>query len=346
MDAILDRAEPRRYDEPTVPLLFAVDHCFSIRGQGTILTGTVLQGQVAVGQTVELPAQRMVKKVKSMQMFRRPVTEARRGDRVGICIAQLDASVMERGLVAEPGSVPTLSCAVRPSCLRRAAAVVDAFRDLQVAAVEKIRFFKSAVPSKARFHITIGHVTAMADVVFFSRQTGANQARPDVLQQASAFSFEQEYDFEEELGGTSPVRCTTAFASYAACHAGAATADGGAENAAATTQWALLTFDTPVLAPRNARFIGSRLDLESNTSTCRLALHGCIAASIDTREPGTLKRLRVVKLKRREGTVERCVLHFRCDRAVHLAAGAQFCCARQVERCAHCYRPWPVQEGK
>lgn len=203
MDAILDRAEPRRYDEPTVPLLFAVDHCFSIRGQGTILTGTVLQGQVAVGQTVELPAQRMVKKVKSMQMFRRPVTEARRGDRVGICIAQLDASVMERGLVAEPGSVPTLSCAVRPSCLRRAAAVVDAFRDLQVAAVEKIRFFKSAVPSKARFHITIGHVTAMADVVFFSRKTGANQARPDVLQQASAFSFEQEYDFEEELGGTS-----------------------------------------------------------------------------------------------------------------------------------------------
>ena len=112
MGAILERIEPRRYDEPTVPLLFAVDHCFSIRGQGTILTGTVLQGQVTVGQTVELPAQRLVKKVKSMQMFRRPVTEARRGDRVGVCIAQLDASVMERGLVAEPGSVPTLSCAV------------------------------------------------------------------------------------------------------------------------------------------------------------------------------------------------------------------------------------------
>ena len=64
-----------------------------------------------------------------------------------------------------------------------------------------------------------------------------------------------------------------------------------------------------MLAPRNARFIGSRLDLESNTSTCRLALHGCLAASIDMREPGALKRLRVVKLKRREGTVERCVPH-------------------------------------
>ena len=122
VDAILERVEPRRYDEPTTPLLFAVDHCFSIRGQGTILTGTVLQGQVTVGQTVELPAQRLVKKVKSMQMFRRPVTEARRGDRVGVCIAQLDASVMERGLVAEPGSVPSMLCAVRarlPVCLLR-----------------------------------------------------------------------------------------------------------------------------------------------------------------------------------------------------------------------------------
>ncbi len=25
------------------PFLFAIDHCFAIRGQGTVLTGTVLQ---------------------------------------------------------------------------------------------------------------------------------------------------------------------------------------------------------------------------------------------------------------------------------------------------------------
>jgi selenocysteine-specific elongation factor len=30
------------------PFLFAVDHCFSVRGQGTVLTGTVLQGTVNV----------------------------------------------------------------------------------------------------------------------------------------------------------------------------------------------------------------------------------------------------------------------------------------------------------
>jgi selenocysteine-specific translation elongation factor len=30
------------------PFLFAVDHCFSVRGQGTVMTGTVLQGTVNV----------------------------------------------------------------------------------------------------------------------------------------------------------------------------------------------------------------------------------------------------------------------------------------------------------
>ena len=30
------------------PFIFSVDHCFSIRGQGTIMTGTALSGSAAV----------------------------------------------------------------------------------------------------------------------------------------------------------------------------------------------------------------------------------------------------------------------------------------------------------
>jgi selenocysteine-specific elongation factor len=37
------------------PFLFAVDHCFPIKGQGSVLTGTVLQGTVSVNQ-VRAPA--------------------------------------------------------------------------------------------------------------------------------------------------------------------------------------------------------------------------------------------------------------------------------------------------
>lgn len=72
--------EPSRSGS-TAPFYFAVDHCFSIKGQGTVLTGTVLAGQVSVDDTVELPALKLERKVKSMQMFKQPVQTAHQGDR-------------------------------------------------------------------------------------------------------------------------------------------------------------------------------------------------------------------------------------------------------------------------
>ena len=40
-----------------------------------------------------------------MQMFRKPVSNIRQGDRVGICVAGLDANTIERGLAAKPRSM-------------------------------------------------------------------------------------------------------------------------------------------------------------------------------------------------------------------------------------------------
>lgn len=40
---------------PTGPFKFSIDHCFAIRGQGTVLTGTVLSGKAQVGDVLELP---------------------------------------------------------------------------------------------------------------------------------------------------------------------------------------------------------------------------------------------------------------------------------------------------
>ena len=79
--------------EETKPLLFAVDHCFAIKGQGTVLTGTVLQGRLAVNQSVEIPTLKLERKVKSMQMFRRAVAAAGPGDRLGVCVTDLNAKV-------------------------------------------------------------------------------------------------------------------------------------------------------------------------------------------------------------------------------------------------------------
>ena len=60
---LLEVAEPRDAAAAASPLLFAFDHCFSVKGQGTVLTGTVLQGRVEAGQTVELPALKQTRQV-------------------------------------------------------------------------------------------------------------------------------------------------------------------------------------------------------------------------------------------------------------------------------------------
>ena len=64
-------------------MVFNVDHCFGIKGQGTIMTGTVLQGSLKVGDSVEISALKESRKVKSMQMFKKPVQSAKQGDRIG-----------------------------------------------------------------------------------------------------------------------------------------------------------------------------------------------------------------------------------------------------------------------
>ena len=57
---------PRR--DATAPLYFAIDHCFPIKGHGTVLTGTVLSGSVSVNSVIEIPYIQQQRKVKSMQV--------------------------------------------------------------------------------------------------------------------------------------------------------------------------------------------------------------------------------------------------------------------------------------
>ena len=134
---------------PSGPFLYSIDHCFHINGQGTIVTGTVLSGSASVGdvrdrsvrvfffrltqlQTIEFPALKVQKKIKSMQMFKKQVQRAKQGDRVGMCIANLQASAMERGIACSVGGVVEVSAAV--------------------VVLHKVPFFKRAIPSKAKFH--------------------------------------------------------------------------------------------------------------------------------------------------------------------------------------------------
>ena len=47
------------------PFSFSIDHCFPIRGRGTVLTGTVLNGSASINDMVEFPALGLERKVRS-----------------------------------------------------------------------------------------------------------------------------------------------------------------------------------------------------------------------------------------------------------------------------------------
>ncbi|XP_046840430.1 selenocysteine-specific elongation factor-like [Xenia sp. Carnegie-2017] len=158
------------------PFLFAVDHCFLVRGQGTVMTGTVLKGTVSLNDNIEIPSMKVVKKVKSMQMFRQPVSKASQGDRAGLCVTQFDPKLLERGLVCQPSSVPTIFAGI--------------------VRVQKISYYKGEIASKVKFHVTIGHETVMGSAQFFGLPAYA-----ELPSDPQMFDFSQEYIFQEHLCG-------------------------------------------------------------------------------------------------------------------------------------------------
>ena len=71
------------------PFLMSIDHCFQIKGSGSVFTGTVLAGKAAVGENVEVVGLGEEKRIKSIQIFKEAKNEARCGDRAAICVSNV-----------------------------------------------------------------------------------------------------------------------------------------------------------------------------------------------------------------------------------------------------------------
>lgn len=260
--------------DPSGPVVYAVDHCFSIRGQGTVMTGTILSGSIKVNDTIEIPSMKVTKKVKSMQMFRVPVTEASQGDRVGICVTQFDPKLLERGLVCSPSTIPTIFAAI--------------------ISVKHIPYYKGTITSKSKFHITIGHETVMGKLQVFGLPPGQSVDPP---QDSKSFDMSREYVFQEAIMEQS---------SHSAKSADKESEDTES-NPVPNQQWLFIEFEKPVTCPEHSLVIGSRLDTDIHLNVCRIAFHGQLLVPVmDKNYTETfLPQLKVYKTKTREGVVER-----------------------------------------
>jgi selenocysteine-specific elongation factor len=104
LDSVAAAATPRRAD---FPARLYVDRVFTLRGIGTVVTGTLWSGTVAEGDRLRLePAGRDVR-VRSVQVHDRAVERAEAGQRVAINLPGVERQDVRRGdaLVA-PGSFP------------------------------------------------------------------------------------------------------------------------------------------------------------------------------------------------------------------------------------------------
>ncbi len=80
--------------------IMPIDHYFSKKGMGAVITGTILKGKLKINQNLDvLPVNTSVR-VKNIQIFHQSVDSAKAGDRVGVNVKGLDLKKIYRGCVA------------------------------------------------------------------------------------------------------------------------------------------------------------------------------------------------------------------------------------------------------
>ena len=83
-----------------------VDRVFTIKGFGTVVTGTAITGRLKVGDAVMLYPRLYKARVRSLQMHGAAVEELLAGSRAAVNLQGLEKEEMERGMVvATPGSL-------------------------------------------------------------------------------------------------------------------------------------------------------------------------------------------------------------------------------------------------
>ncbi len=101
IDSLTSDLEPR---DSTGPLRLPVDRSFVISGFGTVVTGTLVQGSVHVGDTVSIVPPGLEVRVRNIQVHDDDVKEAKAGTRVALNLSGLEKDQVLRGsVISNPG---------------------------------------------------------------------------------------------------------------------------------------------------------------------------------------------------------------------------------------------------
>ena len=142
------KAAPERVDrgQPRLP----IDRVFTLTGFGTVVTGTLLDGSLRLGDDVEILPRRKRSRIRGLQTHNRKVEAAPPGGRTAVNLAGLTLEDVRRGdVVARPGQLrPTRALDVK---LRL---IPDALRGLENN--DEVDLFAGAAEALARVTLLEG----------------------------------------------------------------------------------------------------------------------------------------------------------------------------------------------
>jgi elongation factor Tu len=107
LDAV-DESIPEPVRDMDKPFLMPIEDVFTITGRGTVVTGKVDRGKLAINSEVEIVGIRSPQKttVTGIEMFHKQMDEAWAGENCGLLLRGIKREEVERGqVVVKPGSI-------------------------------------------------------------------------------------------------------------------------------------------------------------------------------------------------------------------------------------------------
>jgi len=86
-----------------------IDRVFTMKGFGTVVTGTVISGSISTAEEVEILPNRIVTKIRMMQSHGQALAKVSTGQRVAINLLNVEKSAIERGAMITPVNAIELS---------------------------------------------------------------------------------------------------------------------------------------------------------------------------------------------------------------------------------------------
>jgi selenocysteine-specific elongation factor len=101
---LLDEAVKIREKQTDRYFRLPIDRSFPVKGFGTVVTGTLISGQIAVADEIELLPEKQALRVRGLQTGGKTVSRAHAGQRTAVNLAGIEHTAIQRGMViASPG---------------------------------------------------------------------------------------------------------------------------------------------------------------------------------------------------------------------------------------------------